>query len=674
MAPLRLIISRLEKLPGLIDSLDLHTIYHFIELLTALKSAILHHRDLGPSHDPARAPAILPADIATYTHKRLDIPLHIVTGLWTALAEVVWTGDGVPRPLSCTFRAHDQLDTQLAYRMLYPPVNTCVTCGGTSLLRHKDGRRKVSLFTLAQGVCDALSVHLYCYTCNTNHHHNYAVQRESRIYYPGVPDIIQVAEHTFIERRVLELFRSLALFSWTSATNAANVYDHALAQLGHCEDIPARYRLRTEHVWDGFVLLSLLKDAERQQYVLEVPHTGDQRDRFTKAMSDRNAHIHCFGQEEFNHFCDKCHREYQQEDGSINFLDVVVTDGIEMGRPCCSVRHCTEALLSTRDRYCPSHRHLTSNCVIEGCTMPIEPGYKTCSDPQHRNVENWHNLHGKAMFNLRRHLLRSQPGDSSEPAGGLVSGPMDNVSEDLDVGVEYVVAPSEQGHGQCTVAPTPQPDRHSQTHASPPPSQGAAASSITCPDKPSTTSRTMRAMFGRRRTHNEQFIIRPCGIIVKRATFYGSETTPQVLDLLRKTWPDKRSMPRVVIYDNGCGLYKHSEASGETLHLEVGLPVDVFHWKCKHKQSDEACSVHCNPLCYPELLLDDKGNWFFNSSIAEQTNVWGGGYGDIIREMVAVKHDFFLDEMVHEKNRLTRAKLVARGGIVGYRPHGLTSN
>lgn len=127
-------------------------------------------------------------------------------------------------------------------------------------------------------------------------------------------------------------------------------------------------------------------------------------------------------------------------------------------------------------------------------------------------------------------------------------------------------------------------------------------------------------------------------------------------------------MPSFLIYDNGCQLYKHSRAQGDTLHEEVGLPVDVFHWKCKHKQTDEACSVHCNPYSYPELRVDEDGNWFFNSSIAEQTNVWLGGYSATLREMGAIKFDFFLDEMVQEKNEQTREKLEQQGYLPGLRP------
>ena len=87
--------------------------------------------------------------------------------------------------------------------------------------------------------------------------------------------------------------------------------------------------------------------------------------------------------------------------------------------------------------------------------------------------------------------------------------------------------------------------------------------------------------------------------------------------------------------------------------------MDVFHWKCKHKKSDDACAIHCNPYSYPELRVDDDGNWFFNTSIAEQNNVWLGGYRAIIREMSAVKYDFFLDQVIKDKNEITKERLEA---------------
>lgn len=42
-------------------------------------------------------------------------------------------------------------------------------------------------------------------------------------------------------------------------------------------------------------------------------------------------------------------------------------------------------------------------------------------------------------------------------------------------------------------------------------------------------NRKLRAMFGRRRTHNEQIISRPCGVILSRVEMYGAEALNSVI-------------------------------------------------------------------------------------------------------------------------------------------------
>lgn len=51
-----------------------------------------------------------------------------------------------------------------------------------------------------------------------------------------------------------------------------------------------------------------------------------------------------------------------------------------------------------------------------------------------------------------------------------------------------------------------------------------------CEAKKSTEgNRRLKARFGRRRTHNEQTLVRPCGVIFARATFYGAEAVSNFL-------------------------------------------------------------------------------------------------------------------------------------------------
>ena len=106
----------------------------------------------------------------------------------------------------------------------------------------------------------------------------------------------------------------------------------------------------------------------------------------------------------------------------------------------------------------------------------------------------------------------------------------------------------------------------------------------------------------------------------------------------------------------------------DPMFKNIGLTVDVFHFKCKHSEKDVFCQEHCNPAAYPELLGEGTQQWFFNSSVAEQTNAWIGGYHAICREMEVERYNFFLDEMIRRRNVFTLAKLTQSGQQPGTRP------
>ena len=108
--------------------------------------------------------------------------------------------------------------------------------------------------------------------------------------------------------------------------------------------------------------------------------------------------------------------------------------------------------------------------------------------------------------------------------------------------------------------------------------------------------------------------------------------------------------PDHIIYDSCC-LAKQ-QAQCDPWFADIGMCVDPWHLKTKHKKTHEYCRINCNPKDYPELLTDDDGKWFFNTSIAEQLNMWLGGFHSICREMLPVKYKFFLDEMIRLRNVL----------------------
>ncbi|KAI0751709.1 hypothetical protein C8Q80DRAFT_1343352 [Daedaleopsis nitida] len=95
-------------------------------------------------------------------------------------------------------------------------------------------------------------------------------------------------------------------------------------------------------------------------------------------------------------------------------------------------------------------------------------------------------------------------------------------------------------------------------------------------------------------------------------------------------------------------------------YMEYANPVDVLSVRAtdrtdgsgthiQHKQSDYACSVHCNPYNFPDLLNPDGRTCYFNTSIAEQTNVWFGGYQAIVREMTGYTRARLHDEELSVK-------------------------
>jgi hypothetical protein len=135
--------------------------------------------------------------------------------------------------------------------------------------------------------------------------------------------------------------------------------------------------------------------------------------------------------------------------------------------------------------------------------------------------------------------------------------------------------------------------------------------------------------------------------------------------MVKKTFsvPGARK-PEHLIYDSNCNALKEVEARNDDWFVGVGMCVDAFHLRTKHKATDTFCRTRCDPKHYPELINPD-GSWYFNSSIAEQTNVWLGGYHAIVREMLPVKFNFFLDEMVMRRNRALAEKMTKTGQVFG---------
>lgn len=158
-------------------------------------------------------------------------------------------------------------------------------------------------------------------------------------------------------------------------------------------------------------------------------------------------------------------------------MQCAVCDGTSMGHPCCAVHNCQGPLPNNRHRYCAQHHSLNLQCAITDCGAPLEAGFRTCPDPDHRALEKSYFRRGQAIFQLRSRLERAGIHVTKDAAA--------NTSVELD-DVETEVL-------------------------------------VECDGKAEGGNRKLRAYFGRRRTHNEQLIMRPCGVILSRATLFGSE-------------------------------------------------------------------------------------------------------------------------------------------------------
>ena len=113
-----------------------------------------------------------------------------------------------------------------------------------------------------------------------------------------------------------------------------------------------------------------------------------------------------------------------------------------------------------------------------------------------------------------------------------------------------------------------------------------------------------------------------------------------------------RSVPSYIFYDDNCHLLKtiQDNLAGNRRFQNTGFPVDVFHAVHKHKDDDDFCNLNCNPASFPDLYDEETKKWRFNSSAAEQANVWYGKFLPIVREMTSVHYNFFLDEMISIHN------------------------
>jgi hypothetical protein len=190
-----------------------------------------------------------------------------------------------------------------------------------------------------------------------------------------------------------------------------------------------------------------------------------------------------------------------------------------MGCPCCGVHDCDNTLESIWDRFCTEHHHHNHECAITSCLQPVEKGFKTCIDLEHRKLELHYYERGKAMFQLKarlEHLRITQPHDS------LSLGAITQIRDHLSTSDELSVTAADL---HPDIEENEDKDDHTGAEESGDVNDHVLVDSNgeLCDGKTETGNRALHARFGRRHSHNEELCVVSCGTILGREKFYGSE-------------------------------------------------------------------------------------------------------------------------------------------------------
>ncbi|KAK7026326.1 hypothetical protein R3P38DRAFT_3269302 [Favolaschia claudopus] len=650
---LQQIASSLAKFPEL-ALLDFHSLTLFIRYASLAKEEIefsIPNRELCPLSLPTKILRVLASALGECDTRLIEI-------CWSAFGELVWTQPEIAATDEEILAFNDAaLLHQTSFRHLFPPVRSCQS---PICVNHRDDKsimtlkepltHRATLFTVKHGALPIYTTSFYCRACHIRYYHDYHVHKQSslRTYYGGVPDVVQVAQHFFVESALLELFTNNMVFGWLSGTNCARIYNEALSSphahiVNNKTAFTAIYQdtrhftpddwtvtrfIRKEDTMNGFFLYSLLLHKAEHNGILVLPHDeASQRDRLQPALAERNSAMEGTGQECYAHACDLCFHIVENEHGQLTKLQAAGCDGNTIGHRSCKVHDCKNPLPNLRHHFCEQHGHLRLKCAVVDCSADHAAGHRTCDRTEHRALETAYFKRGNAMFQLCSRLKKAGVSVPNNSVSGL-----DTSREGEDEEVVFEMGPG----GPVELDPDE------------------------CEGKPETGNRRMRAIFGGRWTHNEQLIMRPCGVILSRATLFGSEAVSAVHAFAKATFPTPESTPEFFIFDNNCKLDAHQRAIGDEHFKNTGKPVDVFHFQCKHKLTDLHCQRYCNPAAFPEMIGPD-GKWRFNTSICEQTNVWFGGFIAVVRDMEATRYNFFLDEMIKRRNRYIVAELERKG-------------
>jgi len=356
-------MSELELLARFQPSVDLQKVLSFVIYASQLRNDIILAQpgSYNPNNRPARP--FLPPTIEEFIATVVAIPRELVPSLWEALSDLcmhsnlhqevndvsqgkVFEAHGHSRGISECLLLYNYLFASFvsnfpsAYQTLYPRSHFCEnrSCDRAGRLALKKAEtRQCVLFTMS-GAKPIWSIHLYCERrskcsasvnqvfmpetigCKINYHHNFSVCANTRTYHQDVPKILQIGEHQFAEVKVINMWISMMLLSWTSATNCARIYNMAFS-VDTSPTWQFSLSATSDQVYDAFTILSLIEDCVIRNECLVVPHDGSLKDRFLALVRARNNRFRLTSQPELFHYCTKCTRFYGELKGMWPFSD-----------------------------------------------------------------------------------------------------------------------------------------------------------------------------------------------------------------------------------------------------------------------------------------------------------------------------------------------------------------
>ncbi|KAI0071820.1 hypothetical protein K474DRAFT_1651989 [Panus rudis PR-1116 ss-1] len=422
------LVDRLSRRPAIARHLSVDSLLLLFRLLQCLNDYIAWQQSSHSLPSPS-----LPLNVKRFLVSALSLQVveagsrdKLIDDSWDMLRHAVWESVDYHGPQSSTEtrRSQDIVDLflihgvpeGLAYHNLFPSVKSCHDPECLGVDGAADERRpltrligtKCVYFTREFGPIPAMSFSAQCRS--KQRFMRMVSSRSTRTYNFGIPPMIHISTHTYIETTLCEQFTVSLSFAWVSTTNSAKIYNNqhqaAIARFPAewCKYSPV---LDSPKVLDVFFLLALLREHDEHDTPLMLRNDAPRDVRINIELEKRNSLMVGPGQEQWPHICKRC-CAVQEVDGMIR---AVVTDGVTIGRPCCGVHDCQGRLPTQRHRYCREHEDMERQCCVIGCTANIEDGYQTCSLETHRTTDQPTSIAADPMV----------PIDSIEPADSINS-------------------------------------------------------------------------------------------------------------------------------------------------------------------------------------------------------------------------------------------------------------